>query len=88
MSRNWYSIKPGLRTEAEDFAERGVDWQDAKDQRQPSDLCVLRATRLAKTFSADGMTFDRALELLQQRSPNPTVPPAPAITPAITSNQG
>lgn len=62
----------GNRTFAEDFAERGLDWQDERDQSEVEALdLITRADRLAK---ATGKPFEFCISLLQQRTPNGNMP--------------
>ena len=62
-------VKMGMRSLAEDAGERGIDWQDLREQteREAVDL-IERAERIA---AAKGITLEFALNLLQSRSPNP-----------------
>lgn len=66
-------FKMGLRTLSEDAGERGVDWQDLREQteHETRDL-ITRARRLS---DETGVPFDQVLYLLQSRAPN-----APATT--------
>lgn len=67
----------GIRTVAEDAAERGLDWQEMRDQseREAADLLV-RADRLSKT---SGKSFDLCMSLLQQRNKGGAAPFAQPI---------
>ena len=64
-------IKMGLRTIQEDSGERGVDWQELRDQaeRETSDL-IFRAQRVAKETGVD---FQTVLYFMQGRAPNQPV---------------
>lgn len=62
-------IFAGLRTMSEDYAERGMDWEEAGDQQ---DIEIDRLLERAAAHSKKhGITLEKSLELIQQRSPNP-----------------
>lgn len=79
----------GLRTMQEDYGERGIDWKHARADMQEAadDLCA-RAVVLEQKYKAQGLTFDKALLLLESRSKqgvvhgansaDPQLDPAPA----------
>lgn len=65
-AQNREDIKAGLRTLAEDAAERGVDWEDHRDQRERETVDLIkRAKSIAKEMDVD---FFVALQLLQNQS--------------------
>lgn len=61
-------LKAGTRSLAEDAAERGVDWQELRNQveKEAEDI-LIRAKRLAQRFD---ISMEAAMNLLQQRTPN------------------
>jgi capsid protein len=66
---NRNDIFAGLRTVSEDYAERGFDYEVSRDQQEREiDDLLERAGRIAKKH---GITIEKALDMLQQRSSNP-----------------
>ena len=62
-------LRMGMRTLAEDAGERGMDWQELREQneRETRDL-FSRAKRIA---AAEDVPFEQVLYFLQSRAPNP-----------------
>lgn len=64
-------IKLGLKTFAEDAAERGLDWQEIVRQRYTENLELITLSK--QLSSQTGISEDLALSLMSQRSANPPV---------------
>ena len=61
-------VKMGLMTEAEHFGRRGMDWQEARTQKEREvDDLLERAGRLAKKH---GLPLMQAMQMLQLSTPN------------------
>ena len=72
-------IRAGLRTIAEDAGERGVDWQELRDQSQrEADDLLTRARALA---DAHDVSMEFATSLLQAKSANPPTNPEGSSAP-------
>lgn len=67
--QNRKDIFAGLRTCSEDFSERGLDWEESRDQQEREiDDLMERAKRTADRW---GISIEKALETWQLRGPNP-----------------
>jgi len=76
---NLDDLKYGVRTHSEDAGERGEFWEDERRQTELETLDLIqRADRIAK---ATGKPFELILGLIQQRSPNPVIPPPTSAEP-------
>jgi len=75
----------GNRTLEEDAGERGLDWEEVRDQveREADDL-ITRAKVLAKKHD---ISFDVALSMLSRRTPNGNLPNTAAQSAATRPNQ-
>ncbi len=64
-------LKMGLRTHRQDAAERGTHWRDERTQQMVELQDLL--TRARELDSQFGIGMDAAVNLLQQRNPNPAI---------------
>jgi hypothetical protein len=66
------AIKMGLSSKAIEAQKRGYRAEMIEQQRlEEIERNAEAARKLVAKYGADGMTFDRAMELIEQRSPNP-----------------
>lgn len=64
-------VKMGLMTEAEHYGRRGLDWQEARDQKEREvDDLLERAGRIAKKH---GLQLTVAMQMLQLSTPNANI---------------
>jgi hypothetical protein len=70
-------LKLGTTSFSEIAAKKGQDWIETREQIQKETEDLLsRAQGLAKRFD---ISFDKALDLLSQRGPNPVAAPVPQV---------
>jgi hypothetical protein len=77
------AIKMGMSSKTIEAQKKGYRAQDILKQRTAELEAVCQeAQKMVGKYGGAGMTFDRAMELLEQRSPNPVVqqPKQPATT--------
>ena len=68
---NREDYKLGLKTLADDAGERGLDWQEIRQQTELENVDLIhRAKRIA---DQENISLDLALSLMSQRSANPPI---------------
>lgn len=65
---NREDVFAGLRTEQEDYSERGLDlWEARADIQEAADDLLERAVELVKKYGKDGLTLDQAIQMMSKR---------------------
>ena len=64
-------IKLGIKTFADDAGERGMDWQDIRQQTEAENIDLIN--RAKRIVDETGIEMDLALSLMSQRSANPPI---------------
>lgn len=82
---NREDIKFGVRTFQQDAAEAGDDWVEIREENQAAADDLL--TRARALVDKHGVPMQTAIELLQQRSPNPTGMAAEADKPGSAKSE-
>lgn len=72
---NREDVFAGLRTEQEDYSERGLDlWEARDDIQEAADDLLQRAVELMEKYGKHGLTFDQAIQIMVKKGNSGSAP--------------
>lgn len=72
---NREDVFAGLRTEQEDYSERGLDlWEARQDMQEAADDLLERAVELVAKYGKDGLTLEQAIQMMSKRGNSGSAP--------------